>query len=379
MHGVNGDSSGVLEEKSLTKDDRDHAEMARAVVGWLQGVLDADGPVELKAVAEPSGSGLSSVTLVIDCAWVKDGTPHERRLAVRAAPHASAYPVFPSYDLPLQHDVMAAVAAGTSVPVPPLVGLEETGSVLGSPFLVMEAVEGRAPLDNPPYVFGGWLHDATPEERAAVEEGTLGVIAGVHGLNEPRLAVPRLAALAGEDALRSHVESQRAYYGWTQEQDGLRVPLIERAFDWLEEHWPEDPGDPVLCWGDARPGNILFDGVTPVAVLDWEMTTIAPRELDVGWYVFIHRFFQDIAAVFELPGLPDLADVDRVAATYERLSGHAPRDLHWYVVYAALRHGIVMARIKRRMIHFGEEVAPDDPDDYVMHRAALEELIGGAA
>jgi aminoglycoside phosphotransferase (APT) family kinase protein len=80
-----------------------------------------------------------------------------------------------------------------------------------------------------------------------------------------------------------------------------------------------------------------------------------------------------------MPGLPDFADPARVTATYERLSGHEIRDLQWYVVYAALRHGIVMAQIKRRMVHFGEEERPDDPDDYVMHRAAIEQLLGEGA
>ena len=135
----------------------------------------------------------------------------------------------------------------------------------------------------------------------------------------------------------------------------------------------------MLSWGDARPGNILFDGFTPAAVLDWEMAAIAPREVDLGWYVFIHRFFQDIAEVFEMPGLPDFADPADVAAVYEEATGYAPQDLDWVITYAALRHGVVMARIKRRMIHFGEETAPDEPDDYVMHRAALERLIGESA
>lgn len=370
------DAPDVLAEKKLTKDERDPAELAAGVAHWLPGALGADGPVEVREVATPSGSGLSCVTLLIDCAWQQGGVPQERRLVVRIEPHESAYPVFPSYDLRLQHDVMAAVGERTAVPVPPLVGIEEDAGVIGSPFLVMEAVEGRAPIDNPPYVFGGWLHDATPEERAQVESGTLEVMAAVHGLNEPRLVLPRLAALAGDDALRAHVESQRAYYAWTHRLDGVRVPLLERTFDWLEAHWPEEPGEAVLCWGDARPGNILFDGFTPAAVLDWEMATLAPRELDVGWHVFIHRFFQDIAAVFELPGLPDLGRPDQVAATYERHSGHQVRNLDWFVVYAALRHGIVMSQIKRRMVHFGEEERPAHPDDHVMHRAALEQLIG---
>jgi aminoglycoside phosphotransferase (APT) family kinase protein len=363
----------VLLERQLTKDERDPAELAAPLTDWLGDALGADGPVELREVVAPSGSGMSSVTLVLACVWSTGGVSREQRLVARIPPASSNYPVFPTYDLRAQYDVMAAVRAGTDVPVPRLVGIEETGSVLGRPFLVMEGAEGRAPTDNPPYVFGGWLYDATPEQRATVEEETLRVIAGVHEL--PPTAVPWLTGTA--DALRAHVDGQRAYYAWTHRLDGVRIPLLERAFDWLEDHWPARSGPAVPSWGDARPGNILFDDeYRPTAVLDWEMATFAPRELDVAWYIFVHRFFQDIAQVFELPGLPDLAQPGRVSAIYEGLTGHRLRDLQWYIVYAALRQGIVMAQIKRRMVHFGEEQRPADPDDYVMHRAAIEELIG---
>jgi aminoglycoside phosphotransferase (APT) family kinase protein len=110
-------------------------------------------------------------------------------------------------------------------------------------------------------------------------------------------------------------------------------------------------------------------------VLDWEMASVGPRGLDVAWFPLIHAFFQDIANVFEMPGLPDFGDPQEFAATYAERSGHVVADLHWYLVYNALRHGIVMSQVKRRMIHFGEETQPEDPDDYVMHRALLERLM----
>ncbi len=374
------DTTDVMAERSLTKDERDPATLLAPLAGWLSGPLGADGPVTLHDPEAPSGSGMSSVTLIVDCSWTQDGVGLRDRFAVRIAPDADAYPVFPRYDLQQQYDVMAAVAAHSDVPVPALVAIEPTGEVLGSPFLVMRAVEGRAPVDNPPYVFGGWLLDAEPADRAALDAATVRVIADLHAIGDARTVFPGLAADAGTDALRSHVEAQRAYYAWTCADDGVRVPLIERAFAWLEEHWPAAAADaePVLSWGDARPGNVLYDGFTPVVVLDWEMAALAPREVDLGWYVFIHRFFQDIAEVFELPGLPDFARAEDVVATYEERSGVGVADLDWYVVYAALRHAIVMARIKRRMIHFGEETVPADPDDYVMHRLALDALISGA-
>ena len=45
---------------------------------------------------------------------------------------------------------------------------------------------------------------------------------------------------------------------------------------------------------------------------------------------------------------------------------------------AAVRHAIVMARIKRRMIHFGEDEVPAERDDYVLHRASLEQMLAGS-
>lgn len=107
------------------------------------------------------------------------------------------------------------------------------------------------------------------------------------------------------------------------------------------------------------------------------MAALGPRELDLAWMIFLHRFFQDIALRFDLPGLPDFMRRSDVVARYERSSGHTVRDLDFHLVYAALRHAIVIARMKLRMIGMGEDTVPDDPDDYVMHRACLEKLLAG--
>ena len=367
-------SDQVLGETRMTTHTRDTATLIVRIAEWLAGPLVADASVTVTDLHAPEGAGMSSVTLLFTAHWTSGGTPQSRDLVARLGPDESSYPVFPSYDVAGQLEVVRTVGRLSDVPVPTVVAIDATGEFVGAPCGVMEAVSGRAPADNPPYVFGGWLADADPADRRALQDGTIAAIAGVHDIPDPATAFPTL--VSDGDALRAHLAAQRDYYEWTRAADGLRIPVLERAFDWLEEHWPE-PTPAVLCWGDARPGNILFDGFTPAAVLDWEMVTFAPRELDLGWVVFIHRFFQDIARVFEIDGLPDFLRPADVVATYESLTGHTVRDLDWYVVYAALRHGIVMSQIKRRMAHFGEETLPDDPDDYVMHRSALEQLMGG--
>jgi aminoglycoside phosphotransferase (APT) family kinase protein len=356
----------------MTTHGRDLVQVGGDLAGWLAGPLQADGPVEVGNVHAPTGGGMSSVTILLDATFHRGGELTTKSLVVRLPPDDSGFAVFPSYDLRRQYDAMSAAAA--RVPVPPLVGVEDSSELLGAPFLVMEAVAGWVPSDNPPYVFGGTLYDATPEERRALQNATVDVLAGIHA--SPVDAVPVLLAEAGSDSLRAHVDAQREYYAWTHSRDGVRIPILERTFDWLEARWPADPGEPVLVWGDSRPGNIIFDGFAPAAVLDWEMAAVAPRGVDLAWMVLIHQFFQDIAEVFELPGLPDFCRAEDVHARYAEVTGVQVSDFEWYVVYAALRHGIVMSQVKRRMVHNGEETMPEHPDDYVMHRALIERLIG---
>jgi aminoglycoside phosphotransferase (APT) family kinase protein len=121
----------------------------------------------------------------------------------------------------------------------------------------------------------------------------------------------------------------------------------------------------------------MYDGFDPVAVLDWEMATLGPRELDVAWLVYGHRIFEDIAASMGLAGMPHFMRADDVAASYESLTGHTPRDLAWYGTYAAVQYAIVFLRTGARSVHFGEAEMPARVDDLVMNREPLERMLAG--
>ncbi|MEV6768211.1 phosphotransferase family protein [Nocardia sp. NPDC051030] len=363
------------QRRQLTISERDLDVLATDLAEWLAGKVEADDHPKVGSITRPQAGGMSSTTLLFDAEWTENGQPAGGSFVARLAPEDSSFPVFETYDLETQFKVMAGVAEATDAPLPPLCWLETDPSVLGSPFLVMRRVDGRVPEDNPPYVFLGWLFDSTAEERYRLTRNTVEVIAKIHTIENPAEKFPMLACEGS--SLRKHFEDQKAWYNWALANDGFRIPLLERTFEYLEANWPADTGADVLSWGDARPGNIIFDEYAPAAVLDWEMAALGPRELDVAWPILIHRFFQDIATRFDQPGLPDFLRRSDVEKLYEEFTGHAPRDMDWYLTYAALRHGIVMARVKRRMIHFGEDTDTADRDDYVMHRPLLEALLDG--
>jgi aminoglycoside phosphotransferase (APT) family kinase protein len=262
------------------------------------------------------------------------------------------------------------------VPVPHARWLELDPTPLGARFFVMDRVDGRVPPDVLPYNMSSWLLEAERADQQQLEEESVAVLAALHAIDIAPLDVSFLQFdLPGETALRRHVENQRRYYDWMR--GDRRHPIIERAFGWLAKHWPKDEGAPVISWGDSRIGNMLYDGFTPVAVLDWEMAAIAPREVDLAWMIFIHVFFEDIAQQAGLPGMPHFLHRGRIAQLYEEKSGHRVRDLEFYETYAALRHAIVMARIHARRVRFGEAEWPADVDAVIMHRGVLERMLDG--
>jgi aminoglycoside phosphotransferase (APT) family kinase protein len=334
------------------------------VMAGLRSWASVLGPGKLTVHGPPSGAGNSSETILFDV-----GT---EPFVLRLPPAADAFPLFPVYDLARQARVLELVASRSAVPVPKVRACVLDPAVLGDPFLVMERVDGHPAPDNPPYVFGSWLTEATLDERDMVEAGMVEVLAGIHALGD----VPEMALEApGATALRRHVEHWRMYHRWIVEQAETDFPVIDEAFDWLERRWPDDEGPAVLSWGDARLANVLFREFRPVAVLDWEAVAVGPREVDLGWCVFFHDYFQRVAVRFGHVGMPDFFERSRVVTAYEAVSGHTVRDFDWYLVYAELRQALTSIRVSARAVWRGERPPPDDSQDLIMDRQHLEEII----
>lgn len=359
----------------------DPTALTAALQDWLAGRLGARAAPVVTDLSAPSESGMSSDTVMFDARWSSDAGPVVRNLVARLAPTPGAVPVFPDYDLGLQAEVMRTVAAHTSVPIPEVLWYEPSPEPLGAEFLVMERVDGLIPPDVMPYNFESWLLDASQSQRRRLQESTIGLVADVHGIPEPWSVCPGLAdgegPVSAARALQGHMSGVRGFYNWVAAA-GRRSPLIERALDELEASVPPVDGPAVLCWGDARIGNVIYRDFRPAAVLDWEMAALGPRGMDLGWMIFLHRFFEDIAAAAGLPGMPGLLRREDVVAEYARRTGRRPADIEWFVMYAAVRQAVIMFRIQCRAVAFGQADPPGDPDEMIMHRASLEKMLAGA-
>ncbi len=328
--------------------ERDLEQTRKDLERWLAGRLSEATDVRVGELSGPGTTGFSSDTILFDASWEEAGTRVERPLVARIEPRG--FNVFPVYDIGKQFRIQR-ILADTPVPSAPMYWLEHDESFLGAPFYVMGRVDGRIPTDNPPYHVGGWVTEIAPDEREALWWSGLDALIEIHRLDWRRLGLDFLDR-PGATPLDAHLEEYESMWAWV---DGRPNPNIEAALRWLRENRPRDEEPTVVSWGDARIGNMIFDRGRCVAVLDWEMAALGSPELDLAWWLFLDRHHSEGVDAPRLPGFPSReATIER----YAERTGHRPRHLDYYEVFAALRFTVIMARLARQMVYY--EVLPSD-------------------
>jgi aminoglycoside phosphotransferase (APT) family kinase protein len=365
----------MTDNEILQKSSRDPDQTRADLTAWLARKLPAGAVPEVTELTVPP-TGQSSETLFFTVGWRggEADVRQARRLVARVAPRPVDIPVFPRYHMEREFQVIRLVGQLTEVPVPEAVWVEADPAALGTPFYVMSRVDGDVP-DDITYNSDGWLFTADPGRQRLLQESTVSALAALHAAPDPErnfafLHFPE----AGDTALGRHVAHARAWYDYAVARAG-RCPLIERGLSWLEQHWPTDPGETVLSWGDARVNNVVYRDFRPVALLDWEMAGLGPREIDLAWLVGGHQVFQEIAGLFGSAGMPDFLRLEDVAAQYETATGHAVRDIDFYLTYTAVQWAIVFVIAGVRRVHFGEQAMPDDVQDLIINRGPLERML----
>ncbi|MET0898965.1 MAG: phosphotransferase family protein [Mycobacterium sp.] len=364
----------------LQRTSRDATTLPTVLADWLSTVMPGGVAPDVTIESGIDSNGMSSETIVLTGRWVHDGEPVQQKWVARVAPAQTDVPVFSSYRLDHQFDVMRLAGELTDVPVPTMRWLENTGTVLGTPFFLMDHVDGVVPPDVMPYTFGdNWFFDAEPQRQRELQDATVDVLAKLHSIPDATTTFDFLtqAHPPGDTALHRQFGWLKDWYDFAVPDIG-RSPLVERALAWLEDNFPTEVAatEPVLLWGDSRVGNVLYRDFRPVAVLDWEMAGVGPRELDVAWMIFAHMVFQELCGLAGMPGLPGVLREDDVRATYRQLTGVELGDLSWFYVYSAVEWACVFMRTGARRVRFGEIDRPDDVESLFYHAGLLKKLIG---
>jgi aminoglycoside phosphotransferase (APT) family kinase protein len=336
------------------KNHIDTATVSARLVDWLTGKLEGAEPVQVTDLSVPASAGLSNETVLFMASWQQDGQSQTRPMVARVQPDGPG--VFPSYDLRKEARVISALGAQGVVPVPAVYFYEDDPAVFGSPFLVMERVDGRVPSDDPPFTAGGWVLELGAGQRKTMWQNSLQALAKIHAADWEALGLGFLDTATNGSGLHAQIAEWRETFDWATE--GQANPTIEHALDWLAENRPTTDMTKVLNWGDARVGNIIFSAELGVsAILDWEMVTLGSRELDLGWWLFLMRHHTEGIGLPLPDGIPDR---DETIAYYSSITGHIPVDLDYYEILAATKLSIIMVRAAHMMIGMGL-LPPDSP------------------
>ena len=168
--------------------------------------------------------------------------------------------------------------ADSAVPVPRALHYCDDSGVAGTPFYLMEYVEGRV-LWNPA------LPGLTPPERAAIYTEMNRVIAAIHSVD------PDAAGLADFGRRENYVTRQIERWSKQYRASELEhIDSMEQLIDWLPRHVP--PDEPArITHGDFRIDNLIFDRHEPriLAVIDWELATIGNAFSDFAYHCMPYR------------------------------------------------------------------------------------------
>lgn len=221
--------------------------------------------------------GFSLETTSFTGLWSDGGEPRRRhRLVIRRQPAAG---LLEPYDLAPQVAAMRAVHGVLAVPR--VRWFVEDPAVLGSPFYVMDFVEGNVPL--PVLGSNGQPSVTDPAEREALARDLTRNLARLHRFDWRQSSMASFAAPTGvRDAARRQLDLWRGYY---DRSCCDASPMLVYAFRELEhrlERLPED-GPVTVVHGDFRTGNFLREGSDVRAVLDWEMVHLGDPVEDVAW------------------------------------------------------------------------------------------------
>ncbi len=208
-------------------------------------------------------------------------------------------------------------AAEAGAPVPHIVVASNSVAALGNPFLICNEVAGET-------IVRRIQRSLDDDGRAALLEQCAQALVAIHR------ARTDAAGLEDKDQLTD----------WRQRLDELgdTTATFEWAFRWLEANRPA-PSATRLVHGDFRMGNVIVDGSTLAAVLDWEAVHIGQVYEDLAWFCI--RAWRFGAPADRAAG--GLGSIEDFVSAYERAGG-APVDraaLHWWLVLGTLRWGII--------------------------------------
>jgi len=231
----------------------------------------------------------------------------------------------------------------TPVPTPEVFGFCNDPTIIGTPFFVMELLDGRI-------FWSAELSNIDRDSRGAYLLEMADVLAKLHDVDYAALGLENFGK--PRNYLDRQLRRWASQYTADAEVAG-REPALETLIDWLSANLPADHHASIVH-GDFRIDNVVFHPVEPriIGVLDWELSTIGDPLSDLAYAAMTYRIPAALSGTLggldhAAMGLPDEA---AFIARYCRTRGIAsPPNLDTYFAFNLFRFACILHGIKARI------------------------------
>lgn len=238
-----------------------------------------------------------------------------------------------------EYRVITALGA-LGFPVARSFGLCLDEAVIGTPFYVMDMVDGRIFWDPA-------FREVPATERPAYFDAMNATLAALHRID------PVAAGLGDFGKPGNYFARQIAR--WTKQyladEGAGRVAAMDRLAAWLPENVPPDEPEPRIIHGDFRCDNMIFHPERPevVAVLDWELSTLGHPLADFSYHLMMYRLPEALAGA-DLAALNIPTESDYVDAYCRRTGREGLPGLDFYIAFNLFRLAGIVHGIKGRLV-----------------------------
>jgi aminoglycoside phosphotransferase (APT) family kinase protein len=233
--------------------------------------------------------------------------------------------------------------AGAGFPVARPYAYCNDDAVIGTPFSVMDMVEGRIFWDST-------LPGLSAAERPRYFDVMNETIAALHSLDPDTLGLADYGK-PGNYFARQIARWSRQYL---KDQAAGRDTSLDRLIEWLPNHIPAGDESRIVH-GDFRADNLIFHASEPrvLAVLDWELSTLGHPLADFTYHLMMYRLPPSIIGGLwgkDLKRLHIPSEADYVAAYCRRMGRPRIEELDFYLAFNMFRFAAILHGIRGRVI-----------------------------
>lgn len=265
-----------------------------------------------------------------------------RRYVLRKKPPGKTLPS--AHMVEREYRVMRALSEHTDVPVPNVRVLCEDSGVIGTPFYVMDFLEGRI-------VSHSALRALDRQERMPAHQSAIDTLAALHSVDVNAIGLGDYGRPEGYVARQVARWSKQYLASKTDE-----LPAMDKLMAWLPDNLPAKD-ETAIAHGDYRFGNLMLAPDRPevIAILDWELSTLGHPLADLAYYCLPYYLPSDMEGMrglkgedLEALGIPD--EQETIARYCAKTGRDGIDDWHVFLAFSLFRLAAILQGVYKRAL-----------------------------